>query len=277
MQEEVAEYVPPSASLMWRLSTLQRLYFNPQFSGLENINPDKPALYVANHSIYGLIDSPVMATGIYKETGVFLRGLGDKAHFQIPGWGRLLKSFGAVEGTRENCRELMRQGEHVLVYPGGGREVAKRKGEEYKLTWKQRTGFARMAIEAGYDIIPIAAVGPDEMYDIIWDADDIMASPLGKLFNKLGLDDRDGLLREGDLIMPIGKGLGFTGLPKPETFYFRIGSPIDTQRFADKEDDEASLFALREEVSDAIYRLMDEAMAERDQNKTSFIRRFLTR
>jgi hypothetical protein len=36
----------------------------------------------------------------------------------------------------------------VLVYPGGGREVAKRKGEKYQLLWKERVGFARLAIEA---------------------------------------------------------------------------------------------------------------------------------
>jgi hypothetical protein len=38
----------------------------------------------------------------------------------------------------------------VLVFPGGGREVTKRKGEAHKVIWKERTGFARMAIEHGY-------------------------------------------------------------------------------------------------------------------------------
>ena len=50
----------------------------------------------------------------------------------------------------------------MLVFPGSGREVTKRKGEAYKVIWKERTGFARMAIEHGYPITPFASVGPEE-------------------------------------------------------------------------------------------------------------------
>ena len=50
----------------------------------------------------------------------------------------------------------------------------RRKGEAYRLVWKQRTGFARLAIEHGYDIIPFGSVGPDEAFDILFDANDVM-------------------------------------------------------------------------------------------------------
>nr|HMS80226.1 hypothetical protein [Burkholderiaceae bacterium] len=35
----------------------------------------------------------------------------------------------------------MRAGESVLVFPGGGREVFKHKGERYHLIWKNRPGY----------------------------------------------------------------------------------------------------------------------------------------
>jgi hypothetical protein len=44
--------------------------------------------------------------------------------------------------------------------PGGAGEVFKGRGQDYKLLWKERLGFARMAIEFGYPIVPFAAVAP---------------------------------------------------------------------------------------------------------------------
>lgn len=144
---------------------------DPWFHGLENIPADGPVLLVGNHSTYAFVDMPLMFEEIHRVRGRFVRGLADHAHFVVPGWRDVLTRGGAVRGTRENCRVLLGAGEAVLVYPGGGREVAKRKGEKYQLLWKQRTGFARMAIEAGCPIVPFGAVGAEESYEILLDAD----------------------------------------------------------------------------------------------------------
>jgi hypothetical protein len=52
--------------------------------------------------------------------------------------------------------------------------------------------------------------------------------------------------------MPIARGLGFTLIPRPERFYFSVGEPIDTSRFAGRHDDPEALLALREEVRVAV-------------------------
>lgn len=272
------EFTPPDSELLWKLTAGYRLYFDPRFHGLENINPMTPSLFVGNHTIFGLIDSPLLLAGIYKYTGVYPRALGDHFHFKVPGWGKAVTFSGGVEGTPENCRELMSNGEHVLVFPGGAREVAKRKGEEYVLTWKKRTGFARMAIEFGYPIIPFASVGPDEMFDIIWDADDILESPFGKWLKKTKWwSEKEGLIREGDIIMPIVRGLGLTNLPRPERFYFGFAKPIDTKRFKGDCSDE-NLWQLREETAEAIEKLIDDLMVKREEDdKPGLLRRILTK
>ena len=72
-----------------------------------------------------------------------VRGLGDHNHFAVPVWRDLLTRLGVVRGTRENCGRLFAAGEAVLVFPGGGREVFKHKGEKYVLVWKERVGFAQ--------------------------------------------------------------------------------------------------------------------------------------
>ena len=35
------------------------------------------------------------------------------------------------------------KGKNVLLFPGGGREVVKRRGEMYKLLWKDEVDFVR--------------------------------------------------------------------------------------------------------------------------------------
>src|SRR5690606_12458956 len=142
------------------------------------------------------------------------------------------------------------------------------KGEQYQLTWKRRTGFCSMAIQHGYNILPFAAVGPDDMYDILLDAEDILRSPVGKLMKRVGLLKKDGLLRGGDILMPLTRGLGPTMLPRPEKFYFSIGDEIDVSAYAGKEDDQDALFELRDKVAYAIQDQISELLTVREQDKS---------
>lgn len=108
--------------------------------------------------------------GLYDHTNVYVRGLADHVHFTNP-VGLLLKhGLGAVHGTRTNLHALLQARQDVLVYPGGGHEVLKPSTvPNYTLMWKERLGFARFAIQYGYDIIPISCVGPEDMIDVMWD------------------------------------------------------------------------------------------------------------
>ena len=76
-----------------------------------------------------------------------MRGLADHTHWMGP-HGPLLRQCGAVDGSRPNVDLLMANKENVLVYPGGGQEILKpKKTMKYELMWKERLGFARMAIK----------------------------------------------------------------------------------------------------------------------------------
>ncbi|WP_231874150.1 lysophospholipid acyltransferase family protein [Alcanivorax sp. NBRC 102024] len=256
----IEDFRPPSLRTMARVTALQRRYFAATLEGAENVDPQRPGLFVGNHALMGVLDSPLFVYELYRQTGVFPRSLGDHFHFPTPVWGKLVTRFGAVPGTRENCRRLMESGQHVLVFPGGAREVAKRRDEINKLVWKKRTGFVYMAIEQGFDIIPFASLGCDEAYDIVYDGDDFANGWLGKRL--LGNDKVNSLMRGGDLFMPLVKGIGPTLLPKAEPFHFSIGKPIPTAHLQGQENDPAVLWKLREQVSDAITGMlssMDEA------------------
>lgn len=250
MARDILDFTPPPLSTVERALKLQELWFDPHFYGLENVDAERPALYVANHTIYGSLDAPLMYSMLYREKGIVLRSLGDNFHWKVPGWGKIMTQGGAVPGSRENCSRLMEGGQHVLVFPGGGREVAKRKGEEYKLTWKTRTGFCHMAIKYQYPIIPVASLGADEAFDILYDSYDFQQSLIGKLLLKNPFVSEQ--LRGGDVFMPISRGVGPTILPRPERFYFAFGEPIDTEEFIGQEDNVEVQWILRKRVMDAI-------------------------
>ena len=266
---------PASPDLAW-LATPLRTWFAPKLLGTEHIDADTPALWVGNHTIYGLLDISVFATELYSDHGIYLRGLADRSHFLLPGWRETLVRLGAVLGTRENCSALMEEREQVLVFPGGGREVMKRKGERYKLIWKNRTGFARLAIRHGYPIMPFASVGVEEAYDIVWDAEDVLNSPIGKLLSHIGVTRE--YLRDGEAIPPLARGLGLTLLPRPERLYFGFTKCIDTTQYDGREDDDDAVFDLRDKVRDAIRDEILHLQAYRKtDNETSWLRRLVNR
>lgn len=268
-------FSPPPLSRLQKALFLQKKWFAPEFFGLENVDRAKPALYVGNHTLYGTLDGPLMILGLYQHNGVFLRSLGDHIHFQIPLWRKLLWDNGCVAGTPENCQQLMQAKEHILVYPGGGREVMKNDGEQYQLIWKERTGFARMAMQHGYDIVPFAAIGADDAFDIHYDANDFQQSSAGKWLEKTGISEK--YLRGGDAFVPITSGLGL--LPRPEKFYFSFGERISTTALIDEADDKSSQWQVREQVAASIYDLMDDlfAIREKDQATWPAWRKKLTR
>jgi 1-acyl-sn-glycerol-3-phosphate acyltransferase len=192
----------------------------------------------------GVLDVPLMVLGLYDRRGVMVRSLGDHLHFRVPLWRDLLTRFGTVDGTRENCESLMRAGESILVFPGGGREVFKHKGEQYHLIWKNRIGFAALAIKHGYPIVPCAAVGAEECYDILIDSDEMRQSAIGPLLERLA--------PRPDEIPPVVRGIG--PLPRPQRFYFHFGTPIDTTRYAGAHGDQVACMHLRVRAQKAIER-----------------------
>jgi 1-acyl-sn-glycerol-3-phosphate acyltransferase len=253
-----------------------RWYFAPEYLHLERVDPRRPTLFVGNHSLYGVLDVLLFADGLYRERGVVLRSLADRNHFKVPVWRDFVAQTGAVLGTRANCAALMRRGEHVLVFPGGAREVFKHKGEAYRLIWKERFGFVQLAIEHGYTITPYATVGAEEAFDVLLDSVDYMNTPLGRHLKRSGMADR--YLRGGEEFPPLVRGVGLTAVPRPEKLYFSIGRSIDTARYRGQEDDPEVLRRVRNRVGRSLEQLIAELRAHRARaTGQGMLRRVLNR
>jgi 1-acyl-sn-glycerol-3-phosphate acyltransferase len=213
----------------------------PTLHGVERI-PEGGALFVGNHTLYGLLDLPFMVHALWEQRGIRIRGVGEHAHYALPVWRDVLELGGMVRGTRDNVRGLMRDRQDVLVFPGGAGEVMKGRGQKYRLLWKERLGFARLAIESGYPIVPFAAVGVEEMFDIVADSQTPGFAQISDLMQRL----------VGMPLPPIARGFGPTMLPRPERLYFWFGEAVDTVRFDGRAEDDAAARTLRNEVRAAV-------------------------
>lgn len=235
-----------------------RFLASPALSGLEHIPAERPLLFVGNHGLFGILDAPLLIAELYRATGIILRPLGDDLHFRVPIWGWASRRVGAVAASPEACARLMRAGETILVFPGGAREASKRKGEKYKVVWGGRTGFARLAIEHACTIVPFSCVGIEDAFDILLDADEILASPVGRTLQKLGI--------RRDLVWPVVKGIGPTPLPRPERLYFRFEPPVETASYGRRASDEDRCSDLRDRVKTAIEQSIERVLLEREMD-----------
>jgi len=247
----------PSEQAIDRLVSLLEPYrriTRPKFHGIGNI-PGDGSLLVGNHTIYGFLDLPFMLAEVWKRRRIMVRGLGEDAHYAVPAWRDLLGACGMVRGTRDNVRALMRDHQTILVFPGGSREVFKRRGQQYQLLWRERMGFARLAIERGYPIVPVAAVGADDMLEVIVDQNTPVYGQLARLSKKI----------TGFPAPPVVRGIGLTAIPRPERLYFWFGEPVDTTRFAGQDADTAAR-TVRDEVKQAVLAGIQFLRDERDHD-----------
>ncbi|HVO27405.1 MAG TPA: lysophospholipid acyltransferase family protein [Candidatus Margulisiibacteriota bacterium] len=241
---------------------------SPLSYGLDNIPRRGPRLFVGNHTLFGMLDAPMLFLELYTKRKIVLRSLGDHVHFRVPLWRDVLTRYGVVDGTRENCAALMAARQSILVFPGGAREVFKRKGEKYKLLWGQRLGFARLAIQYSYPIIPFAAVGADDAWDIVVGGDQIVPPAVQAVLERLGL--------RTDAFLPIVKGIGPTPLPRPERLYFYFAPPVPTRPYRGLHQDDAACWEVREQVRRAIASGLKFLLKERktDPGRDLFARLF---
>ena len=258
-------FTPASKTFVRTFMAPFKFYFSPQFYGLKELDVTKPALYVSNHTILGILDGFPFGTEVYLQKGVMLRALADSTHFKFPVWREIIsQNFGIVEASRANCATLMKQGESLVVYPGGAREICKKKGEQYVLKWADRKGFTRMAMEYGYDIIPVAAVGAEEAFTIIKDSNDILNSPFGKFLKFIGVAEH--YLKNGELMPPVVRGIGDTIIPRPAKLYFSFGKRISTAKYKSKFEDPETQEMIKKKVEDSLHKQFGELFEIRDND-----------
>ena len=142
--------------------------FRPWVVGLQSVPKEGPVILASNHlsfidSIFLplVVDRPVvfLAKSEYF-TGKGLKGWATKMFFQATGQLPIDRSGGkASEASLNTGLRVLREGRVLGIYPEGTRSP------DGKL-YRGRTGVARMVLEAGVPVVPVAMIGTEEVMPI---------------------------------------------------------------------------------------------------------------
>jgi 1-acyl-sn-glycerol-3-phosphate acyltransferase len=145
-----------------------RYYFDVKLHGAENIDSTKPYMVVSNHTGQIPIDALLICTAFLMdiEHPRILRPLVERFLNSLPFLGKWSQEAGAVLGDRNNCINLIKRQESILIFPEGVSGIAKSPHEFYRMKNFTR-GFLRMALHSKVDILPIAVVGAEEFYPFV--------------------------------------------------------------------------------------------------------------
>jgi 1-acyl-sn-glycerol-3-phosphate acyltransferase len=218
--------------------------FRATLHGAEHLPRSGGALLVGNHSYLG-VDSWILCATLIAECNIIPRFLADRNLFRIPGIRRFLWTFGSIPGKPDEAVALLEAGEIVAVYPGGVDDSFKLSSEAYTLQWQKRAGFARVAMKAKVPIIPVAATGVDELFQI-----DKREPFIGRSFGGSPRYD-----------LPIPESLA----PKRIPLDYYLLEPIDT---AGDPNVEADVERVRQATENALRSILD-PYRERLANKQS--------
>lgn len=219
---------------------------NPYVEGLDNLPADGRVLLVANHTLSPNADVLLAPYLAGRHLGKQVRQLAHRAFGNIRNVNGLTEDLfdaaGAVIGSPENASRLMQANEPILVFPGGGRDLARGKDELNQIVWGDRKGFARIAVEHNYPIVPVTLVGPDYFYQVLTTRDGLWGKVAGSISKRLsGMEEMPALTA----------GIGFTPIPYPQRLYLRFSPPIATTK-PQRVSNERWVTQVREETKAAI-------------------------
>lgn len=231
----------------------------PYVTGLEKLPEDGRYLLVGNHTQAAGAETFLIPHFVRRATGRDVKVLADRAFGRWRGLAAdVMAAYGGVVGSPESVRALMAHGETILVFPGGGQEIAKFKGEENRLRWRQRQGFAREAIAAGYLLVPVGLIGGDDVYRSLVSRDSLWAKATGTINAVLPGSPPE-------MAMPLLRGVGPTLIPRPQRLYIGFGEPIPTVRPASVSE-AAWVTDVAAETKGSLERIMDDLLTVRSRD-----------
>ena len=193
------------------LAPFLHLGFRPWVQGLENVPDEGGALFASNHlsfsdSVFLPLVVPRRVTFLAKSEYFFTRGVKGRAKalfFRGIGYVPVERTGGKASAVALDAGlSLLRNGELLGIYPEGTRSPDAR-------LYRGKTGVARMALEAGVPVIPVAMIDTEKL------------QPPGKVMPKF--------IRPGVII---GEPLDFSRYAGMETDRFVLRSVTDEIMYA---------------------------------------------
>lgn len=140
-------------------------FYRAEAYGLENVPSQGRVLIISNHSGYLPMDAVLIGVALATNPhGPRLpRAMMERFLPSVPYVGNLLNAVGAVVGEVQNCVDMLREEEAIMVFPEGVRGTGKGYPKRYQLQ-RFGNGFMHLAIETNTPIIPVGVVGCEESF-----------------------------------------------------------------------------------------------------------------
>lgn len=236
-------YAPEASARFYETARWLARLLRVEVTGVDNV-PRGRAIVVANHTFGCDIVFPLAEVWRAQDhRAVF--ALGEHAWWLVPFLRKLAARIGTVDGTPENADRLLEHEELVLVLPGGLRESVKPRELRYRLLWGHRYGFVRAAIRNHAPIIPLAAIGGDDIFDFV-----------GNAYRR-----GERLLRRAGIPIPMTKRL--IPIPHLVQLCYRFGEPIYPPDDPALANDAVAVKRMRHEVEGALHELIEGELARR--------------
>jgi len=230
-------------------------YFRTQVDGMHHVPSHGRALLVGNHSGALPWDGIMLRTAmrLHHASRRELRWLVEDHVFHAPFLGPFVNRIGAVRACQENAERLLQRESLLAVFPEGIKGIAKPYGERYKLQRFGRGGYVRLALRTGAPVIPVAIVGAEDAYPLLY--------KFNAFSKSVGLPFIP--------VTPTFPWLGPLGIaPLPSRWRIAFGPPIREIARHDPEaaNDESLVHELNECVRASVRGLLDDALRRRGEN-----------
>lgn len=201
-----------------------RRYHRFELDGCREL-PREPSLIVSNHGFGAIFDvnvAALLAVGRILDVERPATVLSHQLAWTL-GMGPIMELINARPASMQAAQEGFARGHHVIVLPGGDVDAFKPHQDRNKIVFAGRTGYARLAVEAGVPVVPIVTAGAGDSVRVLSDG--------RRLAGALRLDK---LVRLKTLpvalSLPWGLNVGLVGflpyLPMPAKIRTRVLAPI---------------------------------------------------
>lgn len=230
---------------------LYKKWWRVSLEGVENVPSEGPVILVSNHSGTLPVDGAMIKAGLLFEHPQKrdARPLAENFVYYLPFIGTIMNRVGGVRACPENAEMLLERGDVVMVFPEGVKGIVKPFKYRYKLQRFGRGGFVRLAMKTRSKMVPVAVVGAEEVYPIIYKIDF-----LGKIFNIPTFPITLNML----LLGPLG------WIPFPSKWYIKFGKPMDFSEFPpDAYNDDIIVNQISQMVRSTIQDMLIEMLRKR--------------
>jgi 1-acyl-sn-glycerol-3-phosphate acyltransferase len=145
------------------LGPILRIVFRPRTEGAENLPTEGPAILASNHLSYAdwlFMPLTLSRRVTFVAKAEYFNTPGIKGWFQklfFSGAGQVpidRSGASAAEGALSSAKAILDQGDMFGIFPEGTRSHDGR-------LYRGKTGVARLALETGVPVIPVAVIGTD--------------------------------------------------------------------------------------------------------------------